>query len=104
MYVTFLGLISFFLVKGIRLSVWKTRDLSIGGSNVTNVNYVNIGDQVKFVQTLKYYKQSLAGLSATIRWEEKKAVTGKYLQTHNYLKSVWYLLDESIKKNGCMSS
>ena len=67
MYVTFLGLISFFLVKGIRLSVWKSRDLSTGGSNVTNVNYVNIGDQVKFVQTLKYYKQSLAVLSATIR-------------------------------------
>lgn len=67
MCVTFLGLISFFLVKAIRLSVWKTRDLSIGGSNVTNVNFVNIGDQVKFVQTLKYYKQSLAGLSATIR-------------------------------------
>ena len=44
MYVTFLGLISFFLVKGIHLSVWKTRDLSIGGNNVTNVNIVNIGD------------------------------------------------------------
>ena len=50
---TFLGSTSFFLVKGIRLSVWKTKDISIGGNNVTNVNFANIGDQVKFVETLK---------------------------------------------------
>ena len=34
----------FFFLKGIRLSVWKTTNLAIGGSNLTNINYANIGD------------------------------------------------------------
>lgn len=43
----------FLVVKGIRPCVWRTKNLSIGGSNLINVNYVNIGYQVKFVNTIK---------------------------------------------------
>ena len=38
----------FFLLKGIRLSKWKTKNLSIGGSNLTNTQnlwiHLNIND------------------------------------------------------------
>ena len=42
------------------------RDLSIVGNKATDVNFANISDQVKIVDTFKYYQQSLAGLSAII--------------------------------------
>ena len=45
----------FFVVKDIRLCVWKTRNLNIGGINLTKANYANLGDQVKFLNTIKFY-------------------------------------------------
>ena len=48
----------FFLLKRISLSVWKTTNLFIGGSNLTNISFANIGEQVKFINTMKYYQQS----------------------------------------------
>ena len=53
----------FFGVKGIRLCVWRTKQLYIGGTNLTNVQYANIGLQVKFIDTMKYYQQSLSSLA-----------------------------------------
>ena len=53
----------FFVVKGIRLCVWRTKQLNIGGNNLTNVQYANIGCQVKFVDTITYYQQSLLSLA-----------------------------------------
>ena len=34
----------FFLLKGIRLLVWETKDINIGGTNLTNVIYSTIGN------------------------------------------------------------
>ena len=48
----------FFLLKGIKVSVWKTTNLSIGGSNLTNINFANIGEQINVIDTMKYYQQS----------------------------------------------
>ena len=42
----------FFVMKGIRLCVWRTKQLHIGGTNLTNVQYANIGSQVKFIDTV----------------------------------------------------
>ena len=44
----------FFVVKRIRLCVWRTKQLNIRGTNLTNVQYANIGLQVKFIDTMKY--------------------------------------------------
>ena len=52
----------FFVVKGIRLCVWRTKQLNIGGTCLTNVQYANIGSQVKFIDTMKYCQQSLSSL------------------------------------------
>ena len=32
--------------------------MNIGGANSTNVQYANIGSQVKFTDTIKYYNRS----------------------------------------------
>ena len=53
----------FFVVKGIRFYVWRTKQLNIGGTNLTNVQYANMGDQFKFIETIKYYEQSLTSLA-----------------------------------------
>ena len=43
----------FFLVKGLRASVWKTKDIIIGGENPTNISFAHIANQVQFVDTIK---------------------------------------------------
>ena len=40
----FLGFDIFYMVKGYRSTCWDTKDLSMGGTNLTNVNFANIGD------------------------------------------------------------
>ena len=72
----------FFAVKGIKLCVSRTKNLSISGSNLTNINYTNISDQVKFTDIMKYYQQSLVNLAEIITEEEK------FLKSHNYFKFV----------------
>ena len=77
----------FFFLKGIRLSVWKTTNLSTGGSNLTQINYANISEQIKFIDTMKYYQQSLTKLaeSMTDQVNEKiKSESKKLIKKHYY--------------------
>ena len=55
-------MIFFFFLKGLKLGVWQTTNLSVGGSNLTNVNYANIGEQI------------LTTLTNTMTKEEKKSI------------------------------
>ena len=64
----------FFVVKGIRLCVWRTKSLNIGSSNLANVQYANIGNQVKFMDTIKYYQQSLSSLASNADSLEKQNI------------------------------
>ena len=43
----------FFLMKGMRASVWETRDIVIGGKNPTDINFASVGNQVQFIDTIK---------------------------------------------------
>ena len=61
----------FFLLKLIRLSVWETKDINMGGANLTNINYLTIGN-VKFIVTMKYYLTSLGKLASTMTEKKKK--------------------------------
>ena len=47
----FLGFNIFYMVKGYRSSAWGTKDLNMRGTNLTNVNFANISDQVKIIDT-----------------------------------------------------
>ena len=59
-----------FFFKGIRLSVWETKDINMGGTNQTNINYSIIGN-VKFIDTMKHYLTRLGRLASTMT-EKKK--------------------------------
>ena len=49
----------------------RTKQLNIGGTNLTNVQYENIGSKVKFIDTIKYYSQSLSLLAKGADENEK---------------------------------
>lgn len=54
--------------------VWRTINISIGGTNLTNVNFSNISDQIRFIDTLKYYQKSLSVLASTMTVKEKQSI------------------------------
>ena len=56
----FFGFNIYFLIKGIRLSVWETKDFNIGVNNLSRINFANIGTQEKLKDTLKFYQKRLA--------------------------------------------
>ena len=84
-----------------RLSAWRTKDVNIGGKNLTDINFVSI-DNFKFIDTIKYYQTSLAQLSETITEVERekiKTLTVQFLSIHSYFSIVWreLNLDQKIK-------
>ena len=81
----------FFLLKGIRLSVWRTDDIHIGGNNMVDINYAQI-DNFKFIDSIKYYQTSLGKLSETMSDDEKSNVAKlieQFIVTHSYFSGVW---------------
>ena len=46
--------------------------LNTDGINLTNVQYASIGSQVKFIDTIDYYNQSLSSLAKSVDENEKK--------------------------------
>ena len=64
----------FFLLKGIRAGVWRTKDFNIGGKNSTNIGFAGIGNQVMFIDTIKYFEQSLEVLASNLTDNEKEAI------------------------------
>ena len=53
-------------LKGLRPSVWETTDINIGGKNPTSINFAIIQNQVRLIDTVKYYQQSLASLASSM--------------------------------------
>ena len=64
----------FLILKGIKASVWETTDINIGGRNTTHINFAIIRNQVRFIDTVKYFQQSLASLAASMTDIEKQNV------------------------------
>ena len=60
------------MVKGYRSTCWGTKDLNMGGTNLTNVKFANISSQVKIIDTLKYFQTTLANSVATADDNEKR--------------------------------
>ena len=93
----FLGFDIFYMVKGYRSTCWGTKNFNMGGTNLTNVNFVNINSQVKIIDTLKYFQTTLANLAATANDNEKdniKKLTQQFLQIHTFFKLVWVTLEK----------
>ena len=64
----------FLFLKGIRPSVWETSDISIGGKNAIDVNFAIIKNQVRFIDTVKYFQQSLGSLVDSMTGTERDNV------------------------------
>ena len=60
-------------MKEIRAGSWRTRDISIVGKNTTDINFARIANQVIFIDTIKYFQQSLATLASTMTDKERVA-------------------------------
>ena len=78
------------LLKSVRLSVWRMKDIHIGGKNLTNLNYAST-DKFKFIDTMKYYQSSLGKLSETLTDKEKDNITKLTVQflINHYFSIVW---------------
>ena len=80
-----------FVLKSIRLSAWRTKDVNIGRKNLTDLNFASI-DKIKFIDTMKYYQSSLGKLAETLSSTEKeniKKLTVQFLINHNYFSNAW---------------
>ena len=64
----------FLLLKGLRAGVWETSEIFIGGKNPTDVNFAIVQNQVRFIDAIKYYQQSLVSLAASMTDIEKENV------------------------------
>ena len=68
----FFGFDIFYYLKTYIASAWCSKKLNIGGTNLTHVNYGIIDNEIKLIDSLKYYQKDLADLSSTLTQEEKR--------------------------------
>ena len=64
----------FLFLKGLRATVWETTDIQIGGQNPTDINFAIIQNLVRFIDTTKYFQQSLANLASSMTEIEQKNI------------------------------
>ena len=64
----------FFYLKGIKPSVWETKQIPISGKNATSINYAIIKNQVQFIDTTKFLQQNLAILGDSMTETERENV------------------------------
>ena len=62
----------YFFIRGYRATAWNSKDLNIGGSGLTRIDFANINNTYKFIDTLKYYQQTLSQLTKTEKEKPKK--------------------------------
>ena len=64
----------FYFLKTFVAMAWCSKQLNIGGSNLTHINYGIINEEIKLIDSLKFHQKSLSELSSTLTKEEKEAV------------------------------
>ena len=85
----------FFFLKGIKPSVWETKQISIGGKNATSINFAIIKNQVQFIDTTNFFQQSLATLGDSMTETERKNVRDL---CQNFLRETLIFLTEKDEK------
>ena len=66
-------------------------DINIVGTNLSNINFSNIGTQIKIIDTMKYFQCSLAQIASTATNEERatmKKLLLEFLVSHYYFNVV----------------
>ena len=69
-------------MKGVRASTWKTRDIGIRGKIPTDLNFAYTGNQIQFIDAVKYLQQSLGTLAISLTSSEKESI---YKECERYL-------------------
>ena len=88
-------------MKGYIASAWCSKQLKLGGNNLAHINFNNIANEIKFIDSLKYYQKSLAELVCTLSDEEKiaiKKLTEQFFNQHHYFSGIWAFLNSGKKK------
>ena len=91
----------YYFIKGYIASAWCSKELKIGGNNLTHINFSNIAGEIKFIDSLKYYQKNLAELARTLSEEEKAAVkklTEQFFNQHHFFSNVCAFLNSEQKK------
>ena len=83
------------MLKDLRLTVWRTQEIHIGAKNPSNVNFAIIKNQVKFIDTVKYFQQSLASLAKSMTDDEQENVKRT---CRHFIANKLMLLTEENKK------
>ena len=92
----------YYFIKGYIASAWCSKQLNIGGNNLTQFNFSNITGKIKFIDSLKYYQKSLSELASTISDEKRAAIrklTEQFFNQHYYFSRVWPYLNPKKKQN-----
>ena len=65
----FFGFDMFLLLQGFLATAWNTKDINKGGTNLTNINFTDISNETKFIDTLKILskKSRTAGCNTVSR-------------------------------------
>ena len=82
-----------FFMKGFSTRSWCSKELSAGGTNLTNLNFSSLKSEIKFIDSLKYYQRSLAELTSSMDFEKEiekaKIVMTSFLKNHHYFSNIW---------------
>ena len=84
-----------FFMKGFSTTSWCSKELSAGGTNLTNLNFSNLKGDIKFIDSLKYYQRSLAELTSSMdikEIEKAKIEMNSFLKNHHYFSTIWAFL------------
>ena len=98
---TFFGFDLFYFLKTYTASAWCSKELNIGGTNLTHTNFGNINNKIKLIDSLKFHRRSLGELSSTLTLQEKTAVKNlakKFLSEHHYFSTIWPYLSINKKR------
>ena len=97
--IIFLDLI-FFLLKGLRMRIWMSKILNMGGKGIKNLNYANIADQMKFINTMKFYQETLSSLAKSAEKNERENIKKSvivFLEAHPKYSFKYNLLSRENK-------
>ena len=70
---------------------------SYSSYGLTDIYFANLGTQVKYINTMKYYLESIAQISSALDKNEKKNVektTLQFLNQYEYLSKIWTTLND----------
>ena len=91
----------YYFIKAYIASAWCSKELNFGRTNLRQINFSNITGEIKFIDSLKYYQNSLAELASALSDEEKisvKKLTEQFFNQHDYFCKVWPYLNSKKKE------